>query len=172
MDSECGRFESAVSAYLDGELPRVEVQSLFLHLADCEQCRAFMDTIRAVERRALAEERIVATKRLDQRVASIRPTDIMKVDGEPVPPLAPRSVKREHIHSRAFPLNRRRVSYTSLAVKSLLAATIGCILGVMQPWSYVVAMNTQPQIVYVSMLPSMTVLGHLNELDNGESRNE
>jgi len=167
MAGECVQFELAVSAYLDGELPRGEVRTLFLHLADCEQCRAFMDTMRAVERRVLKEERIGATKRLDQRVASIRPPDIMKVGGEPEPPLALRSVKREHIHSRAFSPDRRRVSYTSLAVKSLLAAAIGCILGVMQPWSYVGASNREPQIVYVSVLPSMTVIGHVNELDNG-----
>jgi anti-sigma factor RsiW len=171
MSSECDQFEKAVSTYQDGELPRVEIRTLFLHLADCEKCRAFWDTIRNVERRALKEERIVASGSLDERVVSIRRMHKAMVDGKAEPPLPVRSVRREQIHAAAYPADRRQVFNASFAVSSLFAAVLGLILGVVQPWSYVVAPNSEPQIVYVSMLPNMTVLGHLNELNiEGKSK--
>ena len=165
MNNECNQFEKEASAYLDEELPILEIRPLFLHLADCAQCRAFVDSIRIVERRALLEGRIVPTSSLSARIESIRSEGSMRLDRRPDAPFAPRSIKREQMLARRLTPGGIRVSIVSLGVKSTLVALVGFILGVMHPWSYVLPSFTEPQMVYVSMLPDITVLGHVDELN-------
>lgn len=167
MTVECSGFEVAVSAYLDKELPDVEVRSLFLHLADCKQCRAFLDAARVAEAQALRGKRMTASKRLDDRVASIRPSDAIEIDDKQRLPDLLRSLSGGRRQRTAYRLSGVQAFRSSLALRSLLAATVGLLLGLMQPWSYISTSSSEPQIVYVSVLPSLTVLGHVNASGNG-----
>ncbi len=167
MGRACDQFELTVSAYLDGELPRTEARALFFHLAECDQCSAFLDTVRTIERRALKERRMVASKHLDERIASFLPTDAAQTQGLTERLFRPPSSTREHGPVHAHTLHRKPASFASLARRSLLAAVVGFSLGVTQPWSYLLTPVGDPQIVYVPMLPDIPVIGQVNESDIG-----
>ena len=167
MTVECPGFEVAVSAYLDKELPDVETRSLFLHLADCKQCRAFLEVARVAEAQALRGERMTASKRLDDRVASIRASDAVKIDDKRLRSDLQHSLSSDRRQGPAYRSGGVRVFRASLALRSLLAGAVGLLLGLVQPWSYISTSSSEPQIVYVSVLPSLTVLGNVNEQGKG-----
>lgn len=174
MTSECNRYELAISAYMDGESANEETRSLFFHLAECESCRLFWTTSIKVEREALREKGIVASGNLDERVASIVQGDQLGIIAGELE--KSRELSRESFRNRpsrkpsrpwaTVTQNTKPLSYSLAAIVSLLVLVLGIILGTLQPWSRSALERTEPQVVYVSILPSVTILGHLYELNS------
>jgi predicted anti-sigma-YlaC factor YlaD len=63
--STCEAFEEAVNHFLDGELPFEEQGPLYRHLADCEPCRRYLDSL-LVFRRIIREENLAVPPHVDE----------------------------------------------------------------------------------------------------------
>lgn len=171
MDGVCDHIELAVSAYWDGELPTAEVRPMFLHLAECERCCAFLEILKLAERRMLSRERPAASDVLDQRIGMIATEPAAEVEHGSEASGAHRTRMNPHKSRWAFSMDPRGVTTRVLTASSLLAAGVGFVLGVTQPWSAVAPPDPEPQIVYVSVLPSVSVIGFASEHDDeGESK--
>jgi anti-sigma factor RsiW len=166
MIGTCDQTERAISSYWDRELPPTDVRPMLLHLADCERCRAFLEGLRDTERRIVRQERTFASSALDERIASIGVE--AAITG------APRSERPlNHRSSPVDPRGRRRFSFRDsglsarfLAAGSVSAAVVGFVFGMTQPWSMGAPPDQRPQIVYVTVLPSIAVVGDVSALDH------
>ena len=154
MSDECSRYQMDSSAFLDGELDAEAARSLFLHLADCKTCRTFWGALIRAERELIREERIGGSPSLDARVASIG---------------GHRAGLRNRSGRASIGLSRERGSagqervsfpYSFAAIASLLAVSLGFILGTAPLWMGSTTNQGEPRIEYVSVLPGLTVVGH------------
>ena len=164
MTNECNAYEMALSAFVDGELSNEEIRPLFLHLADCENCRRFWRTLTRVERKTLQERAIVPSMDLDERVASIgienQPESMHGRENDRTPHKDVSKVSS----GLASMIPRRSIPRYAAVIFALLSCLLGVILGTLQPWSDNFPDRADAQIVYVSILPNITVLGHVNEM--------
>lgn len=166
MTNECNAYEMALSAFVDGELSNEEIRPLFLHLADCENCRRFWRTSTRVERKTLQERVIVPSRDLDERVASIgieNQPESMHGRQKHRPPHKVVS-KISRVVASMIPKKKSIPRYAAV-IFALLSCLLGAILGTLQPWSGNFPEKAEAQIVYVSILPNITVLGHVNEMN-------
>ncbi len=169
MSSECNRYQVALSAWMDEELDSDSTRALFLHLAECENCRSFWRTSASVEKQLLKEERVSGSANADARIESIGREgrlggnrhwlqsgsnasfqDRSSIGGAVVGP-------KDLSERRSFP-------YSIAAIVSALAVTIGFILGSARPSSGNGTDRREPQVIYVSVLPNITVVGHIAQL--------
>ncbi|MBM4159944.1 MAG: zf-HC2 domain-containing protein [Ignavibacteria bacterium] len=168
MTGECNRYQMALSASLDGELDTEATRALFFHLAECERCRLFWNSSIRIERELLKEERIRASTALDARVASIGRLGRLGGFGKSLKqsllrPLLDRAATSPSTLGEKVAQERVSFPYSFAAIVSILAVALGYILGTVQPWLENTMNEREPQVVYVSVLPDITVVGHLTE---------
>jgi len=165
MSSECRRYQMDLSTSLDGELDTEETRALFLHLAECEGCRLFWNAVIRIERELLKEERISGSTSLDARVASIgRSRGPGGLGGKPeesfLRPQRDRGATRQSAVREKVTEEVKSFPYSLAAITFLLAVALGFILGTVQLWSSSATIEREPRVVYVSVLPDITVVAH------------
>jgi hypothetical protein len=151
MSDECNQYQTDLSAWLDGELDDGATRALFLHLSGCDICLSFCRSSISVEREFLKVGRVGGSDVLDARVASIGRTSIRSND---------RSPDSGKDHGRMMSQDRMQFPYAIAAIIALFALTVGFILGTFGPLSGSAANGRDPQVIYVSMLPTLTIVGH------------
>lgn len=166
MTNECNAYEMALSAFMDDELSDEEIRPLFLHLADCENCRRFWKTSTRVERKTLQERATVPSRDLDERVASIGIENQPESMHGRQKDRPPHNVVSKVSGGGASMFPKKKLIPLNAAVSfALLSCLLGAILGTLQPWFGNFPDRADAQIVYVSILPNITVLGHVNEMN-------
>jgi anti-sigma factor RsiW len=68
MKKQCTEYEFLIVLLIDGESEEADKREVFLHLAECESCRAFWETATEMKLQAAREIRQVAPATLDKRV--------------------------------------------------------------------------------------------------------
>jgi anti-sigma factor RsiW len=61
----CPSMETSLNLFLDGELPSNEQRELYLHLAQCEECRRFLDSM-LIFRKIAREENLAVPPQVDE----------------------------------------------------------------------------------------------------------
>ncbi|MDP2884807.1 MAG: zf-HC2 domain-containing protein [Ignavibacteria bacterium] len=168
MSSECNRYQMALSAWMDEELDSDSTRALFLHLAECENCRSFWRTSSGVEKQLLKEGRVRGSAIIDARIASIGRQDRLGgnrrgLEGRSNASFQDRSSIGGAVVGPKDLSERRSFPYSIAAIVSVLAVTVGFILGSARPSSGNGTDGREPQVIYVSVLPNITVVGHIAE---------
>ncbi len=65
----CQTTKEQISQFLDTELRSVELQSMFLHLSECEECRTFFIQTKEIHDGVKSIEYIAAPEIIDQKFA-------------------------------------------------------------------------------------------------------
>jgi anti-sigma factor RsiW len=81
MKKQCKEYEFLITQYCDGEAEEPDKRELFLHVAACDSCRAFWETMTDMKLQAARENRQNAPTTLDRRVksATLQRTSSMRI---------------------------------------------------------------------------------------------
>ncbi len=152
MSSECMRQQLAISEWMDEELGAHEVSAMFLHLAECEECRSFWKNAAAAERKLLESGKVGGSEKLDELIGSIGRTSGMR----------DRAPERRNGEIRVTSHEQVHFPYPIAAIVAILAISLGFVIGSGLN-SGGTAGKGEPQVIYVSVLPSLTVTGRIGE---------
>jgi predicted anti-sigma-YlaC factor YlaD len=68
MTKSCEEYELLITAYLDGESEDTDKRGVFLHVAECSPCRAFLESVMDMKMQAARENRFTAPASLDRSI--------------------------------------------------------------------------------------------------------
>lgn len=168
MNSECDRHQMTLSAWIDHELDIDSTKALFLHLAECENCRSFWRTSAGVEKQLLKDGRISGSAIVDARIASIGEQDRLgerrhRLEARPKDMFQDRSPSRGTAVGPKESSERTSFPYPIAAIVSVLAVSVGFILGLSGSSPDNSSDGHEPQVIYLSVLPNVTVVGNITE---------
>ena len=145
---ECRHFQIEISSYYDGESGSDEKRDLFLHLAQCDDCRMFWENLHRLELRLAGSRSIAIPQRLTSRIASIPQSRTR----EEVSPFL-NNVKRNIVG-----LWTRRFSIPLPIIAFVVLVSIGAWLVSLA--SKETAFVPTDEVIYYSTLPAVQVIGY------------
>ena len=168
MSSKCNRHQLALSAWIDEESDIDSTKAMFLHFAECENCRSFWRTSAAAEKQLLKEGRISGSATVDARIASIgqqgRLGEVRHgLKGRPNASFLDRTPSRGTALSPKESSGRTSFPYLVAAIMSVLAVSVGFILGWARTWPDNPTNGRELQVIYVSVLPNVMIVGNIPE---------
>lgn len=157
MRTECATFEITISAYLDGESTEQEKQGVFLHLAECGDCRSFLESLVNMKVDSARERKAVLSPALDAQ--------ILRISRQAQPAKAVTSFQPRAGKLDALAL-LRRLRETKIPLSFAAAALIILMAGTFALSSYWMhsqlgAETPKERDVYIHMLPAVEVEPHV-----------
>ena len=68
MKKQCKEYEFLITSYADGESEEADKREVFLHLAECDSCRTYWETVTEMKFQAARENRRAAPTTLNRRI--------------------------------------------------------------------------------------------------------
>jgi anti-sigma factor (TIGR02949 family) len=143
MPMDCQRIQENLSAWLDGELPPAEMETLRRHLAECAACRQVADELRSVAALLKNARRQAAPPELAEEVQSRLERDML---------LSPVAEEPEIVAKIDRSLARERSAWWPRV--AALAACLALVIAIAALWPRHEAPVVSPPQPEVAMVPS------------------